>query len=463
MRLLLAILSLLLALPSSLGATINAVSTSYADVAAAVALAAEGDTVQLPAGSSSWTSQLVVPRIWLKGAGTNQTVITMNWALGNSSSFNIHCQSPGAEIPLILSDMTLVQGPSNGSTYALVGVGFITTSNVCNIFNMGFSNLTSAGIKPQGWTAGSVIHHSYFNVVLGYPATGIYVSGLAKNDLVNAWTKPTLWGTTNSGIYVEDCIFDWPQNANGSVDSDYGAAWVFRHNLSTNVNVGNHGLDSTGVDSTRNWEVYNNHFVSTGPSSVNTFFSVRGGTGLFASNTVAGPAGDIVSLQNYRNSGTNLYGGTVPCCNPWGPVGSTNVYDGPGPYPTRYPPYQQIGQSSPITNYPSGGPGGIAYRQGPTVPVYIWENWHGGVAITGIVGNVYVNTGPYAYIPTATLSIIEGRDFTNGVAMPGWTPAPYPFPYPMMPFTNTPPSTSSLPVVVQGKVQLRGMVNLRIQ
>jgi len=59
-------------------ATINAASCSQANVASAIASAAPGDTVQVPAGTCSWSGNISFSGIQLIGAGssTSGTVIT---------------------------------------------------------------------------------------------------------------------------------------------------------------------------------------------------------------------------------------------------------------------------------------------------------------------------------------------------------------------------------------------------
>src|SRR5450432_4491626 len=61
-------------------ATQPAVSPRYEDVLAAVALAQSGDTVQVPAGSATWTLTLNLgsKAISLIGAGVGSTIITNN-------------------------------------------------------------------------------------------------------------------------------------------------------------------------------------------------------------------------------------------------------------------------------------------------------------------------------------------------------------------------------------------------
>src|SRR5437899_1964625 len=57
-------------------AIINASSVSRADVGAAVASAANGDTVIIPAGTGHWTTSLNINKaITLQGSGTNLTII----------------------------------------------------------------------------------------------------------------------------------------------------------------------------------------------------------------------------------------------------------------------------------------------------------------------------------------------------------------------------------------------------
>lgn len=77
-HLLLCILFLLSAAALTQAATINAFSPSYNDVSSAIASARDGDTVQIPAGSATWSSTLNVGSkgIAIIGAGSDNTIIT---------------------------------------------------------------------------------------------------------------------------------------------------------------------------------------------------------------------------------------------------------------------------------------------------------------------------------------------------------------------------------------------------
>src|SRR5579863_3398288 len=54
---------------------VNAVTTSFSDVIAAVSGALPGDVVQLPAGTNVWTQTMNLNGVSLRGADTNRTVI----------------------------------------------------------------------------------------------------------------------------------------------------------------------------------------------------------------------------------------------------------------------------------------------------------------------------------------------------------------------------------------------------
>jgi hypothetical protein len=72
--------------PPARAAIIPAINPSYAAVSAAVALAFDGDTVQIPAGTATWNNSLSVDRgITIQGAGATSTVIT-NAMPGTGSS-----------------------------------------------------------------------------------------------------------------------------------------------------------------------------------------------------------------------------------------------------------------------------------------------------------------------------------------------------------------------------------------
>jgi hypothetical protein len=94
---------------------ITAASPSLADVRAAIASAASGDTVVVPAGAATWTDQLVITKgISLIGAGAGNTVITGAYDAPSISNVVLTTNyllvylpsSPGSNEPLRLSGFT---------------------------------------------------------------------------------------------------------------------------------------------------------------------------------------------------------------------------------------------------------------------------------------------------------------------------------------------------------------------
>jgi len=81
--------------------THKAASASFSDVSAAISAAPSGDTVLVPAGSATWSDQLVITKgIQLIGAGIGQTVITSDFTASGSifaNSFFSDRLCPGLE------------------------------------------------------------------------------------------------------------------------------------------------------------------------------------------------------------------------------------------------------------------------------------------------------------------------------------------------------------------------------
>lgn len=408
------------------GAIYTAADCTLPNVQAAVAQAVAGDTVVLPAGGAYWTNILNINQgITLIGAGPGLTIIT-NGAWGApsyESLINVQNTYPNF---VRISGFSVTD---SSATYADLNIGGMGQTSYFRVDHMQFLNISKSGITPNGWAVGD-IDHCYFCSQTNGGATGVSITG----EGAYSWdTRPPTWGDSNR-VYIETCGFYWYAaafNANGAVDSYNGARWCFRYNQVTNINVGCHGTDSSGSErSTHSYEVYNNNFYNETSSTYLALGGFRGGTGLFFSNTVTGHQYACIDVLNYRYSGTNVYGGTTPCCNPWGPVTGTNWLDG-NQDTNGWPPYDSIGRTSPTIYYSNTvAPNGIAtgYTVQASQPTYAWSNTCNGAACPITVGNVYVNVGAYAYIPPASTGIQENRDYFNDTPMPGYTPLVYPYP-----------------------------------
>jgi len=94
----------------ALGATITASSTSLSSVQAAVNAANDGDTVLIPAGSSTWTGALTIDKsISVIGAGIGQTILTDAAASETKMIWMID----GGRKSMRVSGMTIQQDQNN--------------------------------------------------------------------------------------------------------------------------------------------------------------------------------------------------------------------------------------------------------------------------------------------------------------------------------------------------------------
>jgi hypothetical protein len=409
--------------------TVSAKDCTLAAVQAAVNSARNGDTVLIPAGSAVWTSGLTIndKGINLIGAGVGQTVITNAWTTASSGTSLISCQHNYPHF-VHISNFTICD---SSKPYADLNIGGTTQSSFFRVDHMQFCNLSKAGITPNGYAVG-LIDHCFFSTITNGGATGISITG----EGAYSWdTRPPAWGDSNK-VVIEDCGFYWSpaaRNANGAVDSYNGARWCFRRNWVTNINIGCHGTDSSGsMRSTHSYEVYENFFTNATTSTYLQLGGFRGGTGIFFSNTAVGARiYPWIGLTNYRNSGTNIYRGTNPCCAPWGPITGTNPLDG-NTDPYGYPAYDSIGRTSPTIYHKNGpAPNGIGthgYTIQAASPVYAWSNSANGGPLPILVGNNYTNVGIYASIPPVRMDIQPNRDYFDDTPMPGYVPLVYPHP-----------------------------------
>ena len=192
-----------------------------------------------------------------------------------------------------------------------------------------------------------------------------------------------------NAAYFEDNTFIWNSTAqaaaNAAIQNYYGARTVFRHNTIWNAVVDVHG-DNT-AHSGRWIEIYDNDWYA----SVNlaNCIQLRGGSGVVFNNRVhnkPGAAGGRGIILWTETPGT----GPMPC---------------------------QVGRGKNIT------PG--SHTNQLSNPAYFWNNTV--VNEGGGTGGMGVGT-QVAAPPLNGPAPITPRDYINGTAKPGYTPAPYPHP-----------------------------------
>ena len=331
------LLSLVLLLSSTVairGATIAVDSPSYANVSAAVTQAHDGDTINVPPGSATWSSTLVISKaITLQGAGKTQTIIT------NSSTVN-----GGGTTPVI----TLTDGGNNSLPRRVTGFGFkgaVVTDNFYARGGKGISclgplsnkrvdNCRFDGLYTSIWIGNSIgvsdhneyYHNSYvWRHVDGqnqqymwdhFRPPGAVGGDMAHNSL-NYFFHENEYAelTGESSVAVEDYCTSYVvrycnfvlREANGI----YSAAQCF--NL-----LETHG-DNPSVSeySVLAILIYENDIQMKNGSAM-TFFQQRGGTGLFFNNRVvtSGSVSGTASVELREENG--IPGEDGAAWPPWG-------------------------------------------------------------------------------------------------------------------------------------------------
>lgn len=291
MKITLSLIVLLLALGAN-GATITAASGVRDDVAAAVSAAVDGDVVQIPEGTNTWTTGIYTSkRITIRGVFTVEpwiavptTRIIMNMpTTAGSSTPNVPAFG--------------IQGAGHVQGIAFQGVGGSTSASFIYATGHGYrisycffrggtqkiqavltQNSTSL---PTGLIDDCHLHDARI-MINGRGSAGSFQSNCDE------WFLPMEWGTTNC-VVVEDSR--GMKSYGNIVDGNRGARWTVRHCIWTNAQVQAHGVQGQNRG-TRGGEIYENLFVQdkNQPNGVNSFDTplfLRSGTWVIYSNRLA--------------------------------------------------------------------------------------------------------------------------------------------------------------------------------
>jgi len=335
--------------------TVYTTNGSQSDVNSAIANAATGDTVNVPAGTYTWGAngvQVSVNKaITLAGAGTGSTTIAIDPTSGTYGS-----------------------GAINISAAAVVRDFKVTTSaNSVTPFSC---------YTVNGWRITNIVAAMVSNSQQYFCYAGSY--GLIDNCTItgptgdseliftrgpaDSWQTASSMGTANA-VYVEDCTFP----GSGYVcDANSNARIVIRFCTIANASakVDGHGVASNSPPrSVRHMEIYNNHWTAT--SGYANELELRGGTGMVFDN-----------LSDNSQSGwfgLNEYG----CLATWGNFNNTFQT------PANYPIADQIGV-------------GMDPKVGGSEPMYIVHNT--------LAGGEWVPGG--SAIPAGAITQNGGTSFT---------------------------------------------------
>ncbi len=413
---------------------ITAASCSQTDVQAAIDLAADGDTVLVPAGTGIWkTPASTTPAvtidskaITLKGAGIGQTVIYDSTTNNSSNSWK--------ETALWVVGVKNKPFRITGFTFTGLsdGQGLIVIRGNCEnwrIDHCRFSEHGSTSIIAYGY---GVIDHCTFygSSVEKTISRTLLPSGYGETS----WNTPLSLGSAQA-LYIEDCIFDFGAKQGDFMgnccDAHGGARYVLRHNSVRNKNIEAHGRQTndtclSNVIGTVSVEAYNNTFTSEQICWVPMAF--RAGTGAIFNNIVNGYNLGAINIYNDRSMASKDY---CPC-------NGSDTIDG-NEETNGYPCRDQIGR----------GPRDPETGKQTLEPYYQWDN-------------TVNDTGKLAFLTQEdglnTTHLKENRDYYNNIPRPYYTP--YIYPHPLTIDQNADIISPSVPENLSGTFVGSGQINL---
>jgi hypothetical protein len=361
--------------------TITAASCNESDVQTALKSAAAGDTVVIPAGSCTWTSQIAYAapaNFTLLGSGNlstvgggDVTVITdnLNRSSQDSSMLQITTNASGtfrmAGITFAISSNAAAK-TYNGSLYITGSSQEIRIDH--SHFNLGGSSVGSIAMDIDGQMYG-VLDHNLFDFPVNSVYNGVRGGASAWNGYQfgdGSWADDSYFGS-NKFVFFEDNTF-----TNGFAnDCNNGGRFVFRHNTLNSSAIQGHEMEDRN-DGCRAFEVYQNSWSTSSPggSDTSTAAYFRAGTGLFWNNTV----NQYPNFITFHDDRSDLGHGFTPPPNGWGYCGkkygpSTWDQNGDG---TGYGCIQQIGRGKGNLLPQSYWPVTASWPSQGIEPVYVW-------------------------------------------------------------------------------------------
>jgi hypothetical protein len=242
-------------------ATVMAKSIAFSDVSYAVACAADGDTVMVPAGTASWTSTLILKKdITLQGQTTVEGTDPSNFTVKERSVILDDVprapqgKAQAKAAPLIYGKFSPAQRPRiTGFTFkfgSVTGNGFTTalylegTCRNVRIDHCSFYKLSRYNLILRGNLFGVMDHCQAANdsgTERFWIAHDTY-GGTSYGD--GSWADDPKFGT-DQAFYIEDCAFtSLGGGHHGMVDGSGGMRRVVRHCYFFGPAVHAHGTET---------------------------------------------------------------------------------------------------------------------------------------------------------------------------------------------------------------------------
>jgi hypothetical protein len=237
---------------TALAATHTAATCNASDVQTAINAAAAGDTVVIPAGTCSWTTQVswtAPANVILQGAGSqttlgggDATVIVDNYA-SNNPLLSITTPSVAGSTFRIFG-ITFQGGAGSVKQAGVVGVrgnnqNFRLDHNHFNLSTYGAGG--QIGVRFTGWVYGVMDHNLCDGNGGVNECVNVWTDGYGGSSFGDGgWADVTAFGTANF-VFVENNTFNGGLYAD---DCDDGGREVFRYNIVNNAQTQTHPTGS---------------------------------------------------------------------------------------------------------------------------------------------------------------------------------------------------------------------------
>ena len=382
--------------------SLTAVSCEESDIQDCIDGSSDGDTINVPSGSCTWTTAVDIDQgITLSGPSTT---IDCNVAISAGDSDKECLSITNTTGSARVTGFTFTE--THASYYNSPGIiNISSTQNDYRIDNCTFTGMNSRVISPTSAADGLIDNNTFTNTgdVNSECAIRVYPS---SSEAMTAWTTATSLGSADA-VYIEGNTFTHSSDVVCALDIENGGKVVARYNELTNYYLASHGLEGTlGV---LKYEIYENEISATLDASNDIAISLRGGTGVIYNNDIS----DSSTAWWQKITAMN-YCGTENCQDVTGchsEITGVEACDG-------YPCKNQVGRT---------------YNQ-TLAPVYIWDNTYDSVSNNNLYlfevdqssANACVEgVDDYAKIDEA---LVEDRDFYEGTSHPNYTPYTYPHP-----------------------------------
>jgi hypothetical protein len=469
--------------PSCTGASPTWTATpDQASVATCVGNAVAGDTVNVLAGTATWTTTLTINRaITLRGAGIGQTVITDGRVRPNDGAGTILLANvPGGISVFRLTGFTFqtdgVQGITADGTIALSGCS-TTTANY-RIDNNSFINLRNNVIRTSGSLYGVIdhntatlfsAHHLANHNNLSWPRDGVNCTGQYGDG---SWSAALTPGTIKAHYMETNTVSGLITTSSDIIDADLGSRAVVRYNTLNDLGIASHGTDSAQRNRGNRWlEAYENTMnfsFANNPSGIDSIHWIRGGSGVVFNEHIVienRPAGLnwVVKHLNLRSNDPGLryfppfessaHPGQFPMCDGtslWdGNTGGSGCAVGDSTCTKGYRCLDQPGAGTSVDWNDQTNPASplLPLANNAYEPIYVWNN-----DINGVIdncGNQAFSCGSDGVVRSNVSGNCVGGncDIIYGTARPGYTPLVYPHPLVTGTITVQPPTDPGTPVI----------------